>query len=225
MDMHDLAAVIAGSGQGARLRLRQGLVGAVAGDGTISVYVGGAYARPVTGVKCLASYCPRALGGVWLVSDGADLFAVGSITPEGPAYCSVERTNDGVLATGTWYELSFATSTRTDPYGMWAAGTPDRIICRTPGIYQLSAVVTFGTNATGRRDLLILVNGASIGGTMVPAASGTVTKLAASMPRALALGDYVQLSARQSSGGDLTVTAGAGNICLAAAWLRGPVAS
>lgn len=223
MDVHEIASAIAASAPAPAVRLRQGKVTAIAADGTITVQIGGDTTTDVAGVKCLASVCPIIGAGVWLATDGMDLFAIGTILPTAPAFCSITRTNDGTLATGTWYELSFASNTRTDPLGMWSAGAADRLSIPTPGVYMLSAQCTWASNATGRRDLRILVSGGTAAQTYMPAAPSTSTTLSVATLYELAAGDYVQLGARQSSGGDLLVTAGGdGSIRLAVQWLRGP---
>lgn len=218
MDLHEVAEALAGPEP--RIRLRQGAVSSIQSDGTITVTIAGS-TTAIAGVRCLASVCPIVGAAVWLATDGADVFALGTITTTGPAYCSVTRTNDGTLGTGTWYELSFATNTRTDPYGMWSSGAADRITCVTPGIYLLTGQVTYEANGTGRRDCRLLVNGSSIVRTYEAAYANLELPISVATVYPLAVGDYVQLGARQSSGGNLSVrSGGADGIRIAAQWLR-----
>ena len=76
MDLHEVAGVLAPSAS--RIRMRQGKVLALAGDGTNTVTIAGSTAA-VPNVKCFTSATPSVGGGVWLMTDGADLIAVGVV--------------------------------------------------------------------------------------------------------------------------------------------------
>jgi len=218
VDLHEIAEIVAG--EHGRLRLRQGTVTAIAADGSLTVTIAGSDAA-VSGVHSFASVCPIIGSAVWLVTDGLDLIAVGTVTPTGPAYCSLTRTNAGTLETGTWYDLSFAENVRTDPYGMWSADLPNLITIATPGVYSLFGTVTFNTNATGRRDVRIRVNAATVATHNQLAVTGTVTSICVSTLHELFAGDYIQLGARQSSGANLDIVAGGPeDTRLTVAWLR-----
>lgn len=84
-----------------------------------------------------------------------------------------------------------------------------RLTCRTPGIYSIKGQVRFTANATGRRELLIFLNGtitlAAID--VVAGVTGTDWLDQVSTLYALGIGDYVELVAWQSSGGNLNVVA------------------
>jgi len=218
MDMHDIAVQIAG--QQSRLKLRQGAITAVAADGTLSVTVAGS-AVVLTGIKALASVCPVVGVAVWLATDGRDLFAIGTMSP--PAYCSLLRTTDAATTTGVYLEVSFAAATRIDAAGMWAAGAPTKITCTVPGVYQLSGGVNWDASNDGRRDCRLLVNGTGVASSVVPAENVGVAQ-SVSLVTPLALGDYVELQIRQSSGGNLSAIAGALGPKLVACWIGRPVA-
>jgi microcystin-dependent protein len=103
MDMHEIAAAIAAAGAdaGAGLRLRQGMVDAVALDGTITVRIGGSGVA-VSGVRAFTSASVAVGTAVWLAVDGALVIAVGvvgaaaagGLCPAGTGYVHV---TDGVL--------------------------------------------------------------------------------------------------------------------------------
>ena len=76
MDLTTIAKIVAGSTD--KLRLRQAEVTAVAGDGTLSVKIGGSDVV-VSGVKAFDSVSVAPAESVWLVTDGADLIAIGRI--------------------------------------------------------------------------------------------------------------------------------------------------
>ena len=219
MDLFDVASLVAAPAP--RLRLRKGTVVSVQGP-TITVTIAGS-AVEVAGVKYLSSCCPVPAAGVWLATDGIDLFALGTMTPVGAPYSSIERTNDGTLATGTWYALSFASNTRTDPWGMWTSGAPDLITVPVPGIYAIDGSAMFAANSTGGRDVGFLRNSAAIATDMRPPRPGVATQVHLHTVYPLSAGDQIQLRVRQSSGANLSVLAGGPDgIRLAVQWLRPP---
>lgn len=226
MDAHRIAQIVKGAGpagQRPALRLRQGTVVTDNLDGTVDVKLAGSDAA-VSGIRCLASVCPIPGAAVWLATDGMDLFAIGTIMPTGPVFCTIARTTDGTLSTGTWYDMSFASNSRTDPYGMWSSGAPDRITCIVPGIYQIEGQVTFDTDSNGGRDIRLAVNGGTKAQDMRPPRPGVATAVTVSTIWKLAAGDYIQLGARQSSGANLSILASSsGGVRLTVQWLRGPV--
>jgi len=76
MDMHRIAEIVAGQRQS--LRLRQGTVAAVNLDGTVDVTIAGSD-TVVAGVACFDSVSPEKDHGIWLLTDGVDLIAIGTI--------------------------------------------------------------------------------------------------------------------------------------------------
>lgn len=83
---------------------------------------------------------------------------------------------------------------------------PTRLTCAKTGMYLIQGTVTFTANATGNRDALIIKNGtAYVGNQSLSAnASGTTTVNVFAIA-ALTAGDYIELQARQYSGGSLTI--------------------
>ena len=85
MDLHEVAAIIAGAGGGSDLRLRLGTVRAVAGDGTFSATIAGS-TTVVCGIRAFDSVNPAVGRGIWLAVQGTDVFGVGMIgAPAGAA--------------------------------------------------------------------------------------------------------------------------------------------
>jgi hypothetical protein len=81
MDIHRIAEIVKGqtpAGPRQPLRLRQGTVVAHNGDGTVDVTIAGSTAV-VAGVQCFDSVNPEEGHGIWLLTDGVDLIAVGTI--------------------------------------------------------------------------------------------------------------------------------------------------
>lgn len=222
MDLFGLTQELAGGGG---LRLRQATVTGVSGNGTLVVRIAGS-STSITGVKALAHVCPKQGATVWLATDGVDLLAIGTVTPVGPAYASVQRTTAQTLTTGTDTYVDFlASATVTDTHGMWSAGATDRLTVQVPGVYLLTAHVVWEFSSVGRRDTSLRVNGGVVASSY-EAATPTVrgNRHAMATAVALAAGDYLQINANHSSGANLTLAAGADAQKLTATWLR-PVTS
>lgn len=83
-----------------------------------------------------------------------------------------------------------------------------RITILVAGVYDIGGCIRFESNATGVRDLYVRLNGTT---TLVAdrrnAVNGEETIISVNGAYALAAGDYVELIARQTSGGNLNVTA------------------
>jgi hypothetical protein len=119
------------------------------------------------------------------------------------------------LTNNTSTKLLFNTASATptigsyDPQG-WFDNANDNITIGQAGFYAVTANVAFAANATGRREVAIAVNGASVGSVNVSAASASTTNLSVSTNVYLALNDLVTVSALQTSGGALNTANAAG---------------
>jgi hypothetical protein len=115
--------------------------------------------------------------------------------------------------TGTKLTFNTASSTPTigsyDPNG-WFDNANDNITIGQDGFYCVTANVAFASNATGRREVGILVNGTSVGSVNVSAASASTTNLSVSTNLYLAVNDLVTVTALQTSGGALNTANVAG---------------
>jgi len=81
-----------------------------------------------------------------------------------------------------------------------------RLTCRTAGVYEIKGCIEFAGNSTGDRAISIRLNGTTVIGTdyrAVPASG--VGRISVSSAYALAVNDYVELLAFQTSGGSLNV--------------------
>ena len=117
MDLHEIATEIAEAGD-AGLHLRQGVVSAIAADGTLTVTIAGS-SKSISGVRALNAAMPAVGAAVWLAVDGPLILAIGSVYPGGRF--SVYATGTTTLPAGTWTTLALAGSTYTD--GNYAANT------------------------------------------------------------------------------------------------------
>jgi hypothetical protein len=108
--------------------------------------------------------------------------------------------------TATKITFNTASSTPTvesyDPNG-WFDDANDRIVVDQAGFYAITANVGFGTNATSRRFVSILVNGDDRGSINVGASPAATTLLSVSTNVYLFAGDYVEVQVLQLSGGAL----------------------
>lgn len=77
MDIHEIAQQIASEVGAGGLHLRQGVVTAVAGDGSLSVKIGGSDVA-VSGIRAFTSVAPVVGGAVWLAVDGPLVIAIGT---------------------------------------------------------------------------------------------------------------------------------------------------
>jgi hypothetical protein len=80
-----------------------------------------------------------------------------------------------------------------------------RLTCRYAGVYQISGTVSFSTNAVGARVLQLRMVGVTVASEEVAAVNGGPTDLSISTLYAMAVNDYVELFATQTSGGALNV--------------------
>jgi hypothetical protein len=89
--------------------------------------------------------------------------------------------------------------------------TNSRIFCKTAGKYLVLAMVQFQANGTGYRRVDILKNGALVGlAEYPPVTTGAVTTVPAWAWLQLAVNDYVEVRAFQTSGGALNAEGGTG---------------
>lgn len=115
-----------------------------------------------------------------------------------------------MLATGTATVLTFDSERKNTGGVHSTSANTSRLVCTAAGTYIISGCVEFASNATGRRSVFIFLNGSvSIAGDLRLACTeaGTVTRVAVCTQYDLAIGEYVELYAMQSSGGNLNVQA------------------
>jgi hypothetical protein len=113
------------------------------------------------------------------------------------------------IATNTGTILAFDTE-RYDTDGMHDIATNNtRLTAKSPGRYLVWGGVGFGTSTTGYRQGHIVKNG-SLGLLAMRIASLADSYLSIATIATLAVGDYVELQVRQTSGGALDVLKSAG---------------
>ena len=112
------------------------------------------------------------------------------------------------LTNNTVTKLTFNTASltpTTDSYDpqAWFDNANDRITVGQAGFYNITANVSFATNATGRRLVQIFVNGADRGSVQMTASTASTTIISVSTNIYLVATDYVEVHALQQSGGAL----------------------
>jgi hypothetical protein len=155
-----------------------------------------AHVQPLPGSGCV------------LASDGTDLFVVAVLAAADRSLAPrAYRNSDQTLTSGVDTPASFAAA-ESDAWGCWSGSQPTRLTAPVTGRYQATGWVTFAANATGQRVAWVRRNGAvEVGRVQVPALAGNPTQLALATPAfTLSKGDYIELFARQDSGGDLALT-------------------
>lgn len=118
---------------------------------------------------------------------------------------SVQNVPNGVFTAVSYDTVAW------DPQGMVdLVAHPTRITAVHAGKYRLTAGVRFDPNPTGARQMAIRVNNATTWATFsVPAVTEAlqISALTGTVDVALAIGDFVEMQVRQSSGGALSVGA------------------
>lgn len=147
--------------------------------------------------------------------DAAVLLQAGSVTPTSLAQIPHARVYNSAaitLTTGVTKILTFDNE-RWDTSGLHSTtANTSRLTAPIAGLYDIGAGVEFAVNAAGFREAYLLLNGLTpIEVDTRGPTPGQVTNITISgVKYRLAAGDYVEVAALQTSGGNLNVTA-AGN--------------
>lgn len=218
----DLVAALADSAPAAPFKLRQGTIVSVQGTNTCTVTIGGS-ATQVANVHYDSSVCPIPNATCWLATDGRDWFVLSTLAPNGPAYASMRQSVAQSIPTASFTALNWTNRTETTATGMTIGNSG--FTCIVPGLYTVSVAATFAANATGQRHLIITKNGTNeVQGYSTNAPTGSdICRMGIASTFALAIGDTVNATVYQSSGGALNTQIAAGHNILRAVWI-GPTA-
>jgi hypothetical protein len=117
--------------------------------------------------------------------------------------CTIVQT-PAVITSGTAETAVTWGSARKDVSAMFTTGAPTRLTCKQAGTYECNAFLDWGTNATGIRILWILKNGVThvAGNIITPNLFGSPQSASGLFD--LAVGDYLEATAIQNSGGNIT---------------------
>jgi hypothetical protein len=127
-----------------------------------------------------------------------------------PPAARVYNSANIAIATATLTTLTF-NSERFDSGDLHSTSTnTSRLTAPITGVYSFGGTVRFADNGTGIRQLALAVNGNQVAATQsAAAAAGFGFDLTVTTLYQLAEGDYAELQAYQTSGGNLNVTAAA----------------
>lgn len=125
------------------------------------------------------------------------------------------------IATATYTAVAWNAES-WDTAGMHSTSTQtERLWIRTPGAWEVTAQVAFSSNATGARTVVVRKNGvAYVARLQQMPATGVATISPVHAEVTVAAGDYLEVLAYQSSGGNLDVAAGRDYTWVSARWLR-----
>lgn len=138
---------------------------------------------------------------------------------QSPKRCHAYQNVGQVVATAATTAVTLD-SEEVDTDAMHSTVTnTSRITCVTAGRYRFIGQVAYPSNATGYRSALLRKNGSNIAISQAQAANGASHYQQVVDEILLAVGDYVELFATQSSGGNLTLIASASSTFLHAAWV------
>lgn len=207
MDKFQLAQVFAPS-TGPAWQFRQGQVVSIQSDYTATVTIAGS-TTSVPGVRYIGQP-PRPTAGVWMVSNGTDLFIVGTIAAANGALApDVYRTTNQSIANASATAISW-NAEDYDSYGLYSSG--DALNITIPGRYIAVAQADFAANATGVRSAVITLDGTTtIGGISTPAHAAVARLNVHSLPFTVTTTTAVRVVVEQNSGGALDVVA-SGNV-------------
>lgn len=120
---------------------------------------------------------------------------------------SVYRTGAATTASSLTFSQIAWDTLEYDTDGMWDSSVPSRLICKTPGVYLVTAAAAWNGNASGFRQVRIKKTSGSTS-TLYPAIttpdSGDGTNLSTAWPIVLNKYDIVEAAIRQNSGSTLT---------------------
>lgn len=128
-----------------------------------------------------------------------------------PPGCSVYRTVAGTAVNATWSAGLGMDGEDYDRDGMHDTTTNNsRVVFNTAGRYRVTARLRFASNATGARGMMTRLNAAGDAATgtlmtytYVSAVNGQDTVLEQNWSRVFSVGDYIEMFAYQTSGGNL----------------------
>jgi len=204
MDKYLLAQSFSPSSQG-EWRLRQGEVVSVQSDYTMTITIAGS-STEVTGVRSLSQPPPPG-AGVWIMTNGTDLFGVGAIRAADRALAPrAYRTTDQAINNASATPIIWE-GEDSDPFGFVTASAQS-IDVTVPGRYMAVGQVDFASNGTGVRSASIITSGSVVvGAQRIGAYSGVAHVNVTSVPFTVSASATVELWVEQNSSGALNVVA------------------
>lgn len=128
------------------------------------------------------------------------------LNPPVPQARVYNNANISLPTSGTFAVLTFNTE-RYDNGALHSTSVnTSRLTAPITGLYSGGCSVTFASNLTGRREVVIQINGTTnIAYDAIPAVNGAQTRLSVPFEWQMVAGDYLEVFAMQTSGGALNV--------------------
>jgi hypothetical protein len=149
---------------------------------------------------------------IWLNGAGQ------TVDERGVPSARARKTVSQSISNATYTAVTYAESEDYDTDGIHDLSTnPSRFTAKTPGIYSVIGNVSWASNSTGRRQLVIYKNGSGVGiSEQRSATNGAWDGQFITGEVQLAAGDYVEIWAWQDSGGALNITDATASVSLVA---------
>lgn len=188
------------------IRVRFGSVVSVETGRTATVTVGGS-TEQISGIPYLESMVPQPGKVVVMLTDGIDLFIVDHLSATNMTI-SPRAYRSGDLTVGHNSDVSVSwADVANDPWGCWASGNASRLTAPVDGRYMAVGTAEFAANATGYRAAWIEQSTNTLARTQIAATPTNPAWLqVVTPPFDLTKGEYITMSVRQTSGGNLALS-------------------
>lgn len=206
MTKFKLAQTIKQEPELARFRLAKCV--SIQDDRTITVELA-ADGTQVSGINYASSCVPCPDKGVWVVTDGSDMYALHTISADDLTLAPrAYRDSDQNITDSTDTTVTFQ-GVNSDLWSCWSVSDATKLTAPITGRFIATGFVRFAGNATGFRSGWILKNGSSTLARVnaISAASGSPTQFTVTTPAFdLTKGEYIELYVRQNSTTTLALT-------------------
>lgn len=208
MDFSYLVKLIREAPQG--LRLRQGKIITVNSDRTVDIQIAGD-TNTLPSVKYLSNYAPLPETQTWLLTQNADILAIGMIAEADRTLApTASRSTNQTITTSTQTKIIFDT-VDSDAWNCWdVSPNPTRLTVPITGRYFVTGNVSFQAASSGHRAINILQNGTTeLARSDFNPVSNSIDTHSTVNTHAITLnkGDYVELRVWQNSGSNLDIMA------------------
>lgn len=197
------------------LRLRQGLVMTVNSDNTIDVQIAGD-TNTLPKVKFLGNVAPLPGYSIWIITNGSDMLALGSIsssTANATLAPTATRSTNQSITQNVETKVIFDAA-NGDYWGCWSSGSPTRLTVPVTGRYMVTATFAFAADNQGiRQGTIILNNTTNLVVNNRSAISNSIDTHGQLISPAVTLtqGNYVELSVYHTSTAALNLDGSAGH--------------
>lgn len=149
---------------------------------------------------------------------------VADIIAEVKPYARLRQTVAQSLTNATYTAVTFTTEDYDSVGGHSTSVNTSRYTAQVAGAYGFAGGGAFAVNAAGTRSSRWALNGTAIAGTTSPGFDPTITSVVVARPLIvqLAVGDYIELQLRQSSGGALNTSVTSDDQTTMSVWYVSP---